>query len=186
MLEHAIQHIKNGGLIIFPTETAYALGCDATNVHAVNHIYERKGRPAHMPLSIIVADIDMAEKYARFTQEAHALANAHWPGPLTLILECINDALAPGVAHTDHSIALRVSSHITARALARELGKPIIATSANASGQPTCYDVSEIKKQIETDDLCIIDEGPLKQTPTSTIVDARSGISIIRQGAITL
>src|SRR3989338_9502620 len=82
----AIAHLRSGGLCIYPTETAYAVGCDATNARAVAHVFAVKGRARGKPLPLIVASSAMAWRYARPTQLARRLAQRYWPGPLTLVL----------------------------------------------------------------------------------------------------
>lgn len=185
MIQTMIQTLKKGGLIIYPTETAYALGCDATNLLAVNKVYSVKKRPPSSPLSILVADMEMAQKVAEMSDETLNLAKKHWPGPLTLICSAKQSSLAPGVIGPDNSIALRISSSPDAQNIVEKYGKPIVATSANASGQPTCYDIACVRSQIDTSHITAYDTGELeKNNPTSTIVDTRNELLVIRQGGI--
>ncbi|MBI4434998.1 L-threonylcarbamoyladenylate synthase [Candidatus Uhrbacteria bacterium] len=155
LLRDAVRHLHAGGLLIYPTETAYAIGCDATNARAVRAIYRLKGREHGKPLPLIVASRAMAARYAQFTPLARRLAKKYWPGPLTLVLtqdisppppqwrgsERGRRVLAPGIIAPNGTIALRTSSHSIARALSRALGRPIVSTSANRSGEPPCYSV---------------------------------------------
>ena len=167
-------------IYIYPTETAYAIGCDATKTDLVDRVFQLKNRPKNKTLPIIVADIDMAHKYAHITKHAQLLIDQHWPGPLTLVLEAKPSDLAEGIILHDNSIALRVSSHPTATKLTKDIGKPIVSTSANASGQSTCYDIAVIHHHIDTQNIHIIDEGVLPTIKPSTIIDARSEPKIIR------
>lgn len=128
--------LRAGGLVAFPTETVYGLGADATNGAAVAGIYEAKGRPRFNPLISHVASIDDAETLAVFSPLARRLAQAFWPGPLTLVLphhaSCpISDLALAGLS----SIAIRVPSSSIARAIISSAGRPIAAPSANRSGR---------------------------------------------------
>lgn len=149
-----VTHLRHGGLLIYPTETAYAIGCDATNARAVRAIFRLKGRERGKPLPLIAASVAMAKRYARFTPLARRLARRWWPGALTIVLPQLRHsegrargishhdkvaALAPGALARDGTLALRISSHPIARALSQRLGRPIISTSANRSGQPPCH-----------------------------------------------
>jgi len=127
--------LREGGLVAFPTETVYGLGADATNGEAVAGIYEAKGRPRFNPLIIHVAHIDDAEKLAVFSPLAEQIALKCWPGPLTLVLPKrahapISELALAGLS----SIAVRIPSSQTARAIIASSGRPIAAPSANRSG----------------------------------------------------
>ena len=185
LLSAAVVHLRAGGLFIYPTETAYAIGCDATNVTAVQAIFRLKGRERGKPLPLIVASRAMAERYARFTPLARRLAARYWPGPLTIVLASRFSPplpegeregvgmLAPGVVASNGTIALRVSSHPVARALSRRLGRPIVSTSANRAGEPPCYSARCALRSLRGG-VFAIDTGPLPHRRPSTIVDARS------------
>ena len=127
--------LRQGGLVAFPTETVYGLGADASNGEAVAGIYEAKGRPRFNPLIIHTADIDDAEKLAVFSPLAEQIAHKFWPGPLTLVLPKRDNAPVSDLALAGlSSIALRVPSSQTARAIIEASGRPIAAPSANRSG----------------------------------------------------
>src|SRR6202000_3022470 len=120
----------------FPTETVYGLGADATNGRAVARIFEAKGRPRFNPLIVHVQDRGAAERHAVFHAPARALAEAFWPGALTLVLprasdSALSDLVSAGLA----TVALRVPAHPMAAALIAAAGRPIAAPSANASGR---------------------------------------------------
>ncbi len=171
-------------IYIYPTETAYAIGCDATDQVSVDQIFATKNRSKMKTLPLIVADIDMAEAYVHITQHAQRLMDQYWPGPLTLVLEAKTTDLAEGIVAADNSIAIRVSSHEAPARLVQKIGKPIVSTSANTSGSPTCYHINEVTKQIDTTDMTIIDGGDLEKVSPSTTIDARTGLKLIRDGSI--
>lgn len=180
------------GFLLYPTETAYAIGCDATNTRVVQAIFRLKGRGRGKSLPLIVASRAMAERYAVFTPLARRLARMYWPGPLTLVLRA-RRRFPIGIAVADGSIALRVSAHPIARALSRQLGRPIVATSANRSGKPPCFSARAacealFPRAVQLGvPLDTIDFGTLPRRRPSTIVDAR-GITpiILRSGSIPI
>ena len=196
-IESAAAHLHSGGLLIYPTETAYAIGCDATNPVALRAIFRLKRRERGKPLPLIVASRAMAEYYARFTPLARRLAVRYWPGPLTIVLASRfsplpvrrgsvrgRAALAPSTIAANGTIALRVSSHPIARALSRSLGRPIVSTSANRAGASPCYSARAALRSLRGG-VRAVDTGPLPHRRPSTIVDARGDRPIVlRRGSI--
>ena len=129
----AARMLAEGLLVAFPTETVYGLGADAANAAAVARIFEAKKRPADHPLIVHVGDLDAAQRWAVLSPQAVALAEAFWPGPLTLILpraDHVHDVVTGGQS----SVGLRVPSHPVAHALLKEFGDGIAAPSANRYG----------------------------------------------------
>ncbi|MBI2050560.1 MAG: threonylcarbamoyl-AMP synthase [Parcubacteria group bacterium] len=185
----AVSVLKNGGVIVYPTDTAYALGCDATNEDAVKKIFRIKGREESKTLPLIAADADMARAWAEFSGKAEELAAAHWPGPLTLVLPAKKQGLAP-LAVKDGCIAIRVPDNSTARELSKALGAPLVSTSANRAGEPSCYAVEAVQQSLGdafTLIDCVVDEGPLPQKRVSTFVKVwDNNVTVLREGAIKL
>ena len=170
-------------VFVYPTETCYGIGCDATNERLVERIYKIKGRDAKKRVSWIVADIDMAKRYAEFPSRAVKLAKSFWPGPLTLVLR-------KKVSDDTQTVALRVSSHPIARKIVDILKKPIVATSANMSGAVPCYTIFELMEQFqscsEKPDF-IFDGGELKKRAPSTTVEVIGDtVRVLRQGEIII
>ena len=189
-IDQAIAVLKNGGVVVFPTETAYGLAADATNTTAVNQIFLLKGRGEEKSLPLIAADRAMVETIAGIPRALRSLADRYWPGPLTLVLPVISDQLDPAVVRHG-TVAVRVSSHSVAQALSRGIGRPIVSTSANRSGEPVCYSVECVKKQFESQEIkpdYYLDAGTLTPEPSSTIVGLDDyGIpEILRQGSIEI
>jgi L-threonylcarbamoyladenylate synthase len=171
--------------VVFPTETAYGLAADATNPKAVARVFAIKGRSKEKSFPLIVADLKMAEKYGWFSPEIKKLVKKHWPGPLTVVLPLRRGVKLPSGAVRDGTIAVRVSSHPVARALSRWLGRPIVSTSANLSGQPICSSVSAVEKQLGDRPDGYLDVGRLSRRKPSTIIMEKDGeIIVLRRGSI--
>lgn len=187
VLQAASDILDKGGVIIYPTETSYGLGCDFYNKVACDKIYKIKGREQKNPLSVIVSDITTASYLVEFSEESRRLAMQYWPGPLTLVLPYKYHKIQE---HGDKYLALRVSNHNFASSLVTNFGNPIVATSANISNKPNCYSPSDIKKQFK--DLKIkpdlfINAGVLPKKQTSTIIKfVKNKGEILRQGDIKI
>jgi len=135
-IARAAQLVVAGEPVAMPTETVYGLAADATNAAAVARIYAAKGRPSFNPLIVHVADLAAAQAIGHFDEAALALARAHWPGPLTLVVPLRDNAgIAALVTAGLSTIALRVPAHRAMQALLRATNKPLAAPSANASGK---------------------------------------------------
>lgn len=189
-LEDAIAVLKKGGVVVFPTETAYGLAADARNSEAVERVFKIKGRSEGKSLPLIASDRAMVERVAGIPSGLVRFADQHWPGPLTLILPVMGDTFASGVIKNSE-IAIRVSSHPVAVALSRGLGAPIVSTSANRSGEPACYSIKEVQAQFQNQEQqpdYYLDGGELPLGIPSTIVsvDDYGYPEILRQGAIEL
>lgn len=189
-ITEAITVLKQGGVVVFPTETAYGLAADARNARAVRRVTEIKGREPGKTPPLIAADRKMAEEYVVITEALAPLVEAHWPGALTVVGK-VGKGLATGAVRRDGTVAIRVSSHPVARALSKGIGGPIVATSANVSGLATCYSVRTFERQrkaaghLEPD--FVIDVGPIPRRKPSTIVSEKKGkIIVLRQGSVTV
>ena len=185
VLKKAAAVLKSGGLVVYPTETAYALGSDPKSAKAVKRLFSVKGRDASKPLPMIAATAAMAKRFLRLDRYASALAGAFWPGPLTLVAPSAA-RLAPGAASKRGESAVRVSPHAVAAALSKALGRPVVSTSANRSGRATAYDVPSVLADLGTLPDLVLDAGPLKKGPVSTVVRPSGGVmEILREGAVS-
>ena len=132
----AVEALRAGGLVAYPTDTLYGLGADALNEAAVERVFEAKGRPQGMPLPLLISDAEQLPMVAASVPDAAlTLAGAFWPGGLTLVLP-VSDAVPPLVTARGWKVAVRLPDHPVPRALAEGLGRPITGTSANRSGGP--------------------------------------------------
>jgi L-threonylcarbamoyladenylate synthase len=178
--------IRAGEVVAVPTETVYGLAADATNAEAVARIYAAKGRPSFNPLIVHVPDLAAAERLGRFDAEARALAEAHWPGPLTLVVPEVADSpIARLVTAGLPTIALRCPAHPAMRALLEASGKPLAAPSANASGRISPTRASHVLESLNGRIPLVIDGGPTDHGLESTIVAATGGaLRLLRPGPI--
>jgi len=184
-VEAAARTLGAGGLVAFPTETVYGLGADATNARAVTLIYQAKGRPAFNPLISHVADLDAARRIARFDATALRLAQAFWPGPLTLVLPKAADCAVADLATAGlDTIAIRIPSHPVARAILSAFGKPVVAPSANLSGHVSPTTAAHVKADLDGHIDLIVDGGPVEVGVESTIVGCFETPMLLRPGGL--
>lgn len=186
-IEAAAELIAAGACVAIPTETVYGLAADATNGAAVAGIYAAKGRPSFNPLIVHVPDLDAAERIAVFSDSARALAAAHWPGPLTLVLPLRPDAgIASLVTAGLGTIAVRVPAHRAMRDLLNATGRPLAAPSANASGTISPTRAEHAAVSLNGRIPMIIDDGATGLGLESTIllVNGEGDIRLLRPGPI--
>ncbi len=183
-VKEAVQILKKGGVIVLPTDTVYGLGADAFNSKAVDRIYEIKNRPRHLPLPLLLSDVSQITMIAESVPEVGwFLASRFWPGGLTLVLPKI--ASLPSYLTRGPTIAVRIPNHPICLALIEGLGRPIIGTSANISGRPSCLTTDEVKQQLGDKVDLIIDGGKCPGGGESTIVDVTGEVPVVlRQGII--
>lgn len=185
-VKKACDLLKKGELLVYPTETAYALGASALNQSAVEKIYEVKGRNNKKPLAVIAGDLMQAKKFFLFNKMALELANKYWPGPVTLILPVKNKKLK-SLNQASKSVGVRVSSDKIAQKISKTIGKPIVSTSANISGKSTPYSERAIYKYLDKQPIPVyfLSAGTLPRRATSAVVDANDDIiKIIRFNSV--
>jgi L-threonylcarbamoyladenylate synthase len=185
-IAQAARALRAGELAAFPTETVYGLGADATNGEAVAAIFAAKGRPQFNPLIVHLADSAEAELHAEFSPLARKLAQAFWPGALTLVLPRRNDSpLSLLVSAGLDTVALRVPSHPVAAALLTETGRPIAAPSANVSGRVSATTAAHVADGLGDKVEIILDGGPATLGLESTVIGFDDGRAVLlRPGAI--
>lgn len=185
-IPRALAILHAGGLVAFPTDTVYGLGCLAFNQAAIESIYVAKDRPLEKAIPILIADVDDIDRVVRDLPDlARRLASRFWPGPLTLILPKRAD-LPAAVSATD-TVGVRVPDNAVARTLLRAAG-PMAVTSANLSGRESPRTVSEVAAQLGGRVPLVLDGGETRGGVPSTVVDVSSGAEpvILREGPITL
>ena len=185
-IERAAALIRDGGLVVIPTETVYGLGGDATNPLSAQKIYAAKGRPSDNPLIIHISDPRDAEKYAFTNELYYRLAKAFMPGPLTVILPKKDTVPRETTGGLD-TVAVRCPSNPVASAIIRAAGVPIAAPSANISGRPSATMVKYVIEDFDGRVDMIVDGGESEIGLESTIVliTENNGLVLLRPGAIT-
>lgn len=185
-LAHAGQLIREGALVAFPTETVYGLGADALNAEASTRIYAAKGRPSDNPLIVHIADVESLPVIAAdIPAAAYALADAFWPGPLTMIFNKTARVPEQTTGGMD-TVAVRMPSDKIAQALIRAGGGFIAAPSANTSGRPSPTTAAHVLEDLDGRIPLILDGGAVQIGLESTIVDLSTGTpTILRPGYIT-
>lgn len=179
-VEEAKEVLSEGGIVIYPTETAYGIAADALDPEAVEKVYDAKKRPREKKLTAIVHDLETVERYAELTERERKLVEEFMPGPLTLVVE--KNPQVPDVLN--EQFVFRIPGSEVARELAR-FG-PVTATSANISGKETSYRVDDISGELREEADYIIDAGALEPSGTSTIAEVNnSDVVIHRKGPVS-
>lgn len=181
----AAETLAAGDLVAIPTETVYGLAGDARNGRAVARIFEAKGRPGFNPLIVHVADAEAAARYGHWSGTAQRLADAFWPGPLTLVLPLRTDSgLSPLVTAGQDSVAIRVPAHPVARALLRAFGGPLAAPSANPSGRISPTRAAHVAAGLGGRISAILDGGACGVGVESTILGLVGAPTLLRPGGL--
>ena len=185
-IEEAAQIIKNGGLVVFPTETVYGIGANGLNPEAVEKIYVAKGRKQDKPLILLISNKQMLEDIVEEINETETkLMEAFWPGPLTIVFSkkpCVPDIVTGG----KNTVGVRLTSGKIALKLIEASGCPIAAPSANISGKPSGTAVEDIYEDFKDRVDCFIDGGRIKDAIESTVIRVIDGVpTILRLGKIT-
>lgn len=185
-MKEAGELIASGELVAFPTETVYGLGGDALHPEAAKKIYEAKGRPSDNPLIIHIADVSDLERVAKeVPPQAKKLADAFWPGPLTMIV-WKKDEVPYATTGGLNTVAVRMPDHPVALELIRQSGKLIAAPSANTSGRPSPTEASHVMEDLEGRIAMVLDGGSVGIGIESTIIDlTESTPMVLRPGYIT-
>ncbi len=186
---HALQA---GETVVYPTETSYGLGADATNAAAVAKLFAIKKRQAEKSMLVLMSDVSMAKQYVAWSEVLDEIASKYWPGALTVVAPMRADAkIAPGVVGVGGTLAFRVTSHPLAAALVQSLGRPLVSTSANIAAQGSPYDCDTVlrmfENEVEQPDW-ILDAGNLPVRSPSTIVQLTPGepLRVLRQGEVVI
>ena len=185
-LAPAIAWLRSARVVAYPTDTLYGLAVDPASAIAVQGLFALKGREESSALPLVAASRDQVDAWCGLSAASRRLADEYWPGPLSLICDA-PATITPAVHAGRRTIAIRVPAHPVARALAAVWGTPLVATSANRSGEPPAHrasDLAALAAQHE-DRILIIDAGDTVGGPPSTIVDARGArATLVREGAI--
>lgn len=182
----AASALRRGELVVLPTETVYGLAADAADPRAVAAVYEAKGRPSFNPLIAHVADLETARRIGRFDRRAERLAEAFWPGPLTLVLPIADEAAVCDLARAGlDTVALRAPAHPLARRLLAAFGGPVVAPSANRSGRPSPTTFADALEETGASAAVALDGGASDVGLESTVVALLDAPRLLRPGAAT-
>lgn len=178
--------LKRGGIVAIPTETVYGLAANALDSTAVAKIFKAKGRPQDNPLIVHISDVEMAKPLVtEFTENATALADKFWPGPLTVILER-TEKIPQEVSAGLNTVALRLPKNEVARAIIKACGLPLAAPSANISGSPSPTTAAHCIKDLEGKVDAIVVSGDCEVGLESTVISLAGKPRLLRPGAITI
>lgn len=185
-VSEAAQALARGGLVLMPTETVYGLAADAANPAAIAALFEAKGRPRFNPLIAHVTGLEAAERFAAFDARAQRLAEAFWPGPLTLVLPVIDEAAVCDLARAGlDTVAVRAPAHPQAQALLRAFAGPLCAPSANRSGRPSPTTLKDALDETGSAAAAALDGGPCAVGLESTVVAVLDGpLRLLRPGGL--
>ncbi|MCX6743242.1 MAG: L-threonylcarbamoyladenylate synthase [Candidatus Parcubacteria bacterium] len=186
-IAQVVEILKNGGIIVYPTDTIYGLGCDIFNKKAVAKIYQLKKREQNKPMSIICAELKEIAKYALISDYAFQIFKKTLPGPYTFILKAKSQT-PKTVLSKNRTVGIRIPDNQICLEIVRKLGNPIITTSLNISGEEILTNPSQLSKEITNKIDLIIDAGIMPQEP-STIIDLSANSPVILRpgkGPLTL
>jgi L-threonylcarbamoyladenylate synthase len=186
-LKEPAEVIKQGGIVIFPTETVYGIGTNGMDAKAIEKLYKIKERPYNKPISLLVSDLNMVNLVAKdITTLEYEIMRKFFPGPLTIILKKKNivpDILTSG----QDTIGIRIPSGKIARKLIEYVGKPIATSSANISGKPSKTNIKNVMEELEEQADYFIDGGKSEIGIASTVIQVINGIpNILREGSISI
>lgn len=187
-LTEAIKILKEGGIVIYPTDTAFGIGCRIDNPASVKRLFDLRKRPVYQAVPILVSSAKMAEKYylSPLPYNVRLLMKEYWPGGLTIVYNCQTDLIPPLVRGGSDTVGLRMPNHQAVKQLIEGVGVPILGPSANFHGQPTPFSFDQLdKKLMKLADYVLDGECRLKQA--STVIDCTvSPFKVIRQGAVKI
>jgi L-threonylcarbamoyladenylate synthase len=182
-IEKASQIINQGGVVIFPTDTVYGIGCDPYNKASIEKIYKIKSRHTTKPVPVLTYSIEMAERIAQFDQLTKKIVKKFWPGPLTIILKVTDEKIKKSL-NLENKIAIRVPDHKCTLELLKKCNY-LVGTSANISGDVPYTNPKECLKKMQDYDV-FVDGGMITSNGESTIIEIENEeIKIIREGSLT-
>ncbi|ABD45140.1 tRNA threonylcarbamoyl adenosine modification protein, Sua5/YciO/YrdC/YwlC family [Ehrlichia chaffeensis str. Heartland] len=183
MISEAVQALKNKHLILFPTETVYALAGSAYSIEAVQKIYQIKGRSYNKPLSLLLSNIDKIKQFSTLTEHTFKIIQKLSPGPVTFVLPIHNYNKLPRQFFND-TIGIRIPDHPIALEILSNFDNPVVGTSVNISGQPSVTASHQVQETIKQHISVIIEDDSLVNGIESTVIDLTS-YKILRTGAVS-
>ena len=186
VVSQAVDALRRGHLVVIPTETVYGIAADAANPEAVARLRTAKGRPDTKPLPVMVSELGVTDLARDVPAEAIRLAQAFWPGPLTLVLWA-SDTCGDPVTAGCGKVGLRCPDHPVAQAVLAAFGGPLALTSANLSGQPEATTAGEAAAALDSVVDLVVDAGPTPVQTPSTVIDMTTDPPLVlRHGALSM
>jgi len=181
LIRQVVESLKQGGVIVYPTDTTYGIGCDIFNKKGVKRIYQIKQREAKKPFSFICADLSDVANDAKVSNFAFKTMRRHLPGPYTFILEA--SRIVPDLLTTKQkTVGIRIPDNPIALAIVRELGHPLVTTSANISGSDVMHEPGLIQEELGKQLDYVIDGGILQGDPSTVISLVDDKVEVLREG----
>ena len=186
-LEKALEILKEGGIVVFPTDTAYGIGCRIDSEKAVERLFKIRKRPKTQAVPVLVSSIEMAQRHLKpFPEKVRELMKKHWPGGLTIVYPCQTEKIPSLVRGGGETLGIRMPNHQIALTLIQNLGLPIIGTSANFHGEPTPYKFEDLNQKLLREVDFVI-KGKCPKGKVSTVVDcSKKPWRVLRQGTVEL
>jgi len=180
-IQRAVEVLREGGVIVYPTDTIYGLGCDITNKNAIERVQRIKGRDKKKPMSFVCADMAHVSDYARVSNYAHRILKRCLPGAYTFVLPATRQT--PRVLQTrQKTVGLRIPDHPVPRALVEALGQPILSTSANFSAQEVITEPWQLQDELGPHVDLIVESGPLPVEASSVVSLIGDEATVLREG----
>ena len=188
-INRAIQVLREGGIIIFPTDTAYGIGCRIDNEKSIGKVFEMRGRPKNKPLLVLVDSIEMANNYLMLIPKKvlDKIVNKYWPGPLTIILQCDVAKVPSLVRGGGNTLGVRFPKNTQLQELIKGVGVPIVAPSANFTGLKTPFRFENLDPRLIKLADYVLEGNIDSDKKASTIIDCTAEPwKIVRQGAVRI
>jgi tRNA threonylcarbamoyl adenosine modification protein (Sua5/YciO/YrdC/YwlC family) len=181
LIAHVVECLKQGGVIAYPTDTIYGVGCDIFNRKGVRKIYQIKQRDPRKPFSFICADLSDVSNYAQVSNFAYKIMRRHLPGPYTFVLEATR-AVPDLLTTRQKTVGIRIPDNPIALSIVRELGHPLVTTSANISGDNVMNDPQDIDSELGRMLDMVVDGGILNGDPSTVISLIDDQVELLREG----
>ncbi|KIH76794.1 translation factor SUA5 [Geoalkalibacter ferrihydriticus] len=182
LIHQVVETLKQGGVVAYPTDTTYGIGCDIFNKKGVKNIFQIKKRDLRKPFSFICADMSDVANYAQVSNFAFKIMKRHLPGPYTFVLEATR-IVPDSLVTKQKTVGIRIPENPIALSIVRELGHPLVTTSANISGEDVYHDPLDIEEKLGRMLDIVIDGGILRGDPSSVISLIGDRIEVLREGA---
>jgi tRNA threonylcarbamoyl adenosine modification protein (Sua5/YciO/YrdC/YwlC family) len=182
LVRHVVDCLEQGGVVVYPTDTTYGLGCDIFNPKGIKKIYQIKQRDPRKPFSFICSDLAEVSNYAEVSNFAFKILKRHLPGPYTFILEA-SKVVPDSLTTRQKTVGIRIPDNAISRLIVKELGHPLVTTSANISGEDVIQDPEMIDERMERMVDMVVDGGVSMGTESSIISLIGDRIEVLREGA---